>query len=425
MGTRSILACTFMAAYATTAGLATPDSAAAASRSRAELTHKAGTGGFGVLYTFTGGVDGAQPNAAPISDAAGNVYGTTETGGTGPCSGFTKGCGVVYKVTPAGQETVLHSFQSGTDGATPLGGLLADPAGDLFGQTTDGGSYTNCPGVGCGVVYEVNSAGSEHVLYAFGGRSDGALPYAGSLIGFGAALYGTTDAGGLGSYGYGTVFELDKQGETVLYRFTGGTDGAVPFYGVVKDPSGTLYGTTYSGGDLSCGARSQGCGVLFSLSGRTETVLHAFTGPDGKYPESGVVRDAAGNLYGTTNMGGAAKLGTIYKVDAKGNETVLRSFTGGPSDGRDPYGTIVLDGAGDIYGTTEYGGASSNCDLGCGTLYELSSDGHFRILHSFDYNTDGGYPLAGLYGDARHGVLYGTTHQGGTSNAGTVFAFSR
>jgi uncharacterized repeat protein (TIGR03803 family) len=200
----------------------------------AGVVYKVGTAGqYTVLHNFTGGADGGFPKAGVILDPSGNLYGDTNSGGTG-------GVGVVYKLDTAGQEKVLHSF-TGADGAGPFGGVILDPAGNIYGTTQSGGSGVE------GVVYKLNAAGQETVLYNFTGGADGGSPLAGVTLGPAGKLYGTTEFGG--TVGQGVVYELDSTGqETVLHSFTGGADGGEPFAGVTLGPAGNLYGTTSAGG---------------------------------------------------------------------------------------------------------------------------------------------------------------------------------
>jgi uncharacterized repeat protein (TIGR03803 family) len=354
-----------------------------------------------VLYNFTAGADGGEPQAGLIRDAEGNLYGTTLFGGTGDCP---SGCGVVFKLDAAGQQSVLHSFTGGADGANGYAdpGLILDAEGNLYGTTSNGGGPASA-----GVVFELDPGGQETVLYTFTGGSDGANPYAGVISDGQGNLYGTTYSGGPANAG--VVYQLDATGhETVLYRFTGGADGKNPNAGVIRDAEGNLYGTSVYGGI--------GYGVVYQVNAAgIETVLHAFTGgPDGVYPYAGVIRDSEGNLYGTTSAGGPANAGVVYKVDAAGNETVLYFFLGGP-DGWGPQAGVVRDMAGNLYGTTVNGGASS-----AGVVYELHANGLETVLHSFTAGSDGANPYSGLIGDAS-GNLYGTTYAGGASNAGVVY----
>jgi len=251
-----------------------------------------------VLHTFTGGADGGYPYAGLIRDSAGNLYGTTSGGGTA-------GSGVVFKLDPEGQETVLYSFTGGTDGGDPVVGVTRDPAGNLYGTTRLGGAS------GWGVVFEVNTAGQEMVLYSFTGGADGGRPWAVPVRDSAGNLYGTTLHGG--ASGAGVVFKVDTAGqETVLYNFcslANCADGLGPSAAVIRDPAGNLYGTTEIGG-------ASGAGVVFQLNtAGQETVLYSFTGgADGGQPFAGVVRDAAGNLYGTTYGGGEENSGVVFKI---------------------------------------------------------------------------------------------------------------
>jgi uncharacterized repeat protein (TIGR03803 family) len=282
----------------------------------------------------------------------------------------------VYKVDPTGQETVLHSFTGGADGAYVYAGVIRDSAGNLYGTTWNGGAAN------AGVVFRVDAADQETVLYNFRGGGDGTNPYAGLTAGPNGALYGTTVYGG--TAGSGTVFELIPPAipggawtETVLYNFTAGIDGAEPWAGVIRDPAGNLYGTTSGGGAFGACASftSSGCGVVFKLNtAGNYRVLYRFTGyPDGASPAAGVIRDSTGNLYGTTPQGGAAVCsggcGVVFKLDTAGSETVLYTFTG--SNGVSPAAGVIRDSAGNLYGTAGGGGAS-----GYGVVFKVDTAGH-------------------------------------------------
>jgi uncharacterized repeat protein (TIGR03803 family) len=300
------------------------------------------TGKPTVLYQFQGQPDGATPLPGLVLDREGNIYGTTETGGT-----FNYG--TVFKLDIAGNETVIHSFAGPpNDGEQPFSGLIRDAHGDLYGTTSEGG-LGNCFGYGCGTVYKISPAGKETVLYRFSGGTDGATPWA-SLLLAGGALYGTTvDGGNLkcqppgnSALGCGVVFKLDSTGETVLYSFNDGDDGGFPVPGVVRDPAGNLYGATEDGGDLNCNS-GFGCGVAYKLDpSGSETVLHTFQGTqDGEMVHAGLVFDQ-GNLYGSTLVGGG-----IFQIDMSGNFSVvyaLNSTGTGPS-------TMIRDSEGNLYGT--------------------------------------------------------------------------
>jgi uncharacterized repeat protein (TIGR03803 family) len=350
---------------------------------------------YTTLYTFTGGIDGAKPASPPTPDAAGNLYGTTVTGGS-------HGQGTVYKLSPSGTESVLHSFAGGSDGSIPYASPLIDKAGNLIVTTQSGGANN------LGTLFAVAPKRAWKVLHSFS-SAEGYWPSA--LVRDAAGnLYGTTYLGG--ALGLGTVFKLDRAGnETVLYNFTGGTDGSLPAGGVVRDLSGNLYGTTTGGGAL-------GAGVVFEVdSTGTFNVIYSFAGgADGGTPSAGLVLDPAGNLYGTAIAGGASSQGVVFRIDPAQQETVLHSFDGFGGGGV-PYGGLVRDPAGNLYGTTYFGGAQSE-----GVVYVLRPDGKFRVLHSFTNGTDGGDPTAGLL--FYKGAIYGTTPYGGANLAGVVFKIS-
>lgn len=281
-----------------------------------------------VLHHFTGGNDGSQPVGGLISDQAGNLYGTTTYGGT-------YGNGVVFKLTPNSDgswaERVLHSFTGGADGGYPNHpDLVFDAAGNLYGATASGGEG-NCsfPTTGCGVIFELtaNSKGNwtEQVLHRFSGGNDGAEPEATLIFDKSGNLYGTTVNGGV--YGYGVVFELTPNSdatwtEKVLHPFTGGTEGAASYGGVISDAAGNLYGTTFHGGTYSqqCESSGESCGTVFELMRHgndkwTEKVLHLFgLGTGGDNPYGRLVFDAAGNLYSTTSMCVRECFGTVFEI---------------------------------------------------------------------------------------------------------------
>jgi uncharacterized repeat protein (TIGR03803 family) len=284
-----------------------------------------------VLHTFTGGSDGANPNGALIADTAGNLYGNTTYGGDGGSCSHFGGCGVVFKLSPDGTETVLHTFTGGSDGANPIAGLIADRAGNLYGTTFFGGGRGSCYR-GCGVVFKLSPDGAETVLHTFTGGSDGSSPEAPLIADSAGNLYGTTDYGGgicSGPFaGCGVVFKLSPDGvETVLHTFTGGRDGADPSAGLIADRAGNLYGTTFFGGGRGSCYGGTGCGVVFKLSpDGAETMLHTFTGgSDGASPSVGLglIADTAGNLYGTTTSGGVGANGVVFKLSGTGFVTTV------------------------------------------------------------------------------------------------------
>jgi len=372
---------------------------------------------YSLVATF-GGDLGDFPTGL-IRDAAGNLYGTTQWGGGASW-------GAVFKVNPAGKETVLYTFRGETDGGNPEAGLVMDSAGNLYGTTYQGGNMSGCTQIamGCGVVFKLDTAGIETVLHTFSGGADGANPLAGLILDAAGNLYGTTAYGG--AYGGGTVFKVDTTGtETVLHNFTGAADGGTPEAGLILDAAGTLYGTTEYGGTF-------GLGTVFKVDANGgEMVLHSFSGPpDGAYPLAGLVLDAGGNLYGTTFQGGtpstcfSAGCGVVFKLASLNNETVLYSFSGG-IDGANPQAGVVQDGAGDLYGTTLQGGDTSSCFLAsCGVAFKLDPAGTETVLHAFGVGkNDGTNPFAALVPD-NSGNFYGSTQYGvygGTGRWGTVF----
>jgi len=377
---------------------------------------------FKVLHTFHGR-DGASPMGVLVRDAAGNVYGTTIGGGTGKCSKM--GCGTVFKLNKSGQQVWLYSFEGG-NGLNPEAGLVRDAAGNLFGTTVYGGDTKCVPPEGCGTTFKLSNTGKkETVLHKFTGTPDGWFPEALLVEDLQGNLYGTTYLGGSSSLG--AVFRIDKTGkETILHSFAGppdgGGDGAFSYQGVIRDATGNLYGVTDAGG-------AYGDGVVYKLdSTGTETLLYSFPGgPNGGGPNSVLIADAGGNLYGTTKEGGNAECGgsgcgVVFELspqsDGSWTETVLYTFCSlsNCADGALPLaGPLVRDSEGNIYGTTYFGGAYHNCDVdGCGAVFKLDSRGSETVLHSFTGGADGEFPYAGLMRDSS-GNLYGTTQGGGAT----------
>jgi len=366
------------------------------------------------LYTFTVGSDGYEPIASLIFDQSGNLYGTTSQGGSASS-------GSVFKLTPNGDGTwtqsVLYSFQGGTDGAHPAARLIFDQSGNLYGTTAFGGSTNQ------GTVFELTPSGgswTETVLHTFGNSGDGAQPFAGLVFDSVGNLYGTTEKGG--AHGGGAVFKLTPNAaESVLYSFCSVTkcgDGKGPMAGVILDRSGNLCGTTQFAG-------ANGDGVVFKLTPRThgswkETVLHSFIGSDGSQPIAGLIFDASWRLYGTTLGGGAHSDGVVFKLTHQANgswaEKVLHSFSG--SDGVNPADSVIFDQSGNLYGTTTVGGAG-----GFGVAFKLAPNSHGgwheTVLLSFTNHPDN-FPDAGLIFDGA-GNLYGTTFGDGSTTHGSVF----
>jgi uncharacterized repeat protein (TIGR03803 family) len=378
---------------------------------------------YKILYNFPGKSHGGQPVAGVVVDAEGNLYGTTASGGTTNKVCGPDGCGVVYKLDKTGKETVLYSFTGGADGNRPLG-LVRDTADNLYGITQDGGD-PNCI---CGVVFRLSTTTHKlTVLHTFTGGADGGYPsgYGGGLLLLRDSegnLYGTTSGGGdtnnCQGVGCGVVFKIDTTNtETVLYTFTGGADGGNPFAGLIQDQAGSLYGTTYDGG-------TDDGGVVFTLdSAGMETVLYSFTACDpyglGGGPEANLIRDTAGNLYGTTYCGGNMDYGDVFKLDSNGNLTVLHYFS--ETDGAYPTGRIIRDSDGTIYGTTMFGGRYGSGTRQGGVVFQIPRKGT-SVLHNFGgyEKGDGSEPYGGLTRDGE-GNFYGTTFTGGKHEGGIVF----
>ena len=386
-----------------------------------------------LLHSFNPTGAEAFPYAGLIADSAGNLYGTTYYGGA-------YNDGTVFELTPAQgggwTQKVLHSFNfNGSDGAFPYANVVFDSAGNLYTTTQNGGIYYG------GTVVELspNQDGSwtEKVLHNFNpSTTDGVNPLAGLIIDRAGNLYGTTYEGGA-QYS-GTVFELSPNGsgnwtETVLHRFSSrnvkNADGTHPYAGLLLDGAGNLYGTTLYGGAYNYG-------TVFELTpsggGRwTEKVVHSFNnnGSDGAEPFDALVLDSVGNLYGTTSLGGINNAGSVFELSPNGSggwtEAVLYSFDYlGSGDGYAPYGGVIFDASGNLYGAAWEGGAH-----GRGAVFELSpgSGGGWTetVLHSFSMNGfDGDGPQAGLFSDAA-GNLFGTTTNGGSYNVGAMFEMSR
>ena len=358
-----------------------------------------------VLYSFTGGTDGKIP-AGLVVDAQGNLYGMTQAGGA-------FGLGTVFEVTSAGQQKVLHSFAGGADGASPsfLESLISDASGTLYGTTAKGGAHN------LGVVFEITTAGAEKVLYSFMG-ADGSNPQAGLVRDAHGNLYGTTLSGG--AFGAGTVFELRSTGqEKVLYSFTGGTDGGGPMASLVLDAQGNLFGTTTFGGGFRKNCPKQGCGTVFEVTpvGQETVLLEFFLFDNGVGPEAPLILDGLGNVYGTTFNGGPAGYGLFWKLNSAGQEGSVHYFHDHNlnGDGGYPIGPVARDALGNFYGVTYRGGAYNK-----GIVYEVTPTRVETVLHNFTGGADGGYPRSGLIVDA-NGNFYGTTLSGGASGQGTVF----
>ena len=363
-----------------------------------------------------------------IQGADGNFYGTTVQGGSGLCTngfGFN-GCGTIFKLTPAGVQTVLFNFDLDSNGTTasngiyPFGGLVQGPDGNFYGTTTGGGnSQAVCNGtLGCGVVFKITPAGKFSILHTFQGAlanpPDGGVPSGRLVLGRDGRFYGTTFSGGdvQAFANQGTIFSVTVSGAySVVYMFDnihGITDGANPYAGLIQGQDGALYGTTQFGGTSNAGA-------VFRFAGGKTTVLHSFTEqagqvfPDGAYPYAALVQASDGNFYGTTSFGGALttfyQSGTIFRVTKSGTFTKLWDLnaTNIGVNGNIAYGAMIQASDGNLYGTTLQGGAAN-----AGTVFQMTLSGALTQLLDFDMQTDGAYPRS-VPLQASDGSLYITT----------------
>jgi len=372
-----------------------------------------------ILYAFgsTSISDGGTPNAL-VMDSAGNLYGTTQTGG-GSTFCFA-GCGMVFKISPTGTETILHIFTNNPDGAVPLSGLAIDKSDNLYGTTNAGGFNGN------GTVFKITSKGKYSVLHKFGKtKSDGLYPFGPVVLDSAGNIYGTTEQGGStsnlcvgnGSTGCGTIFKITAKGvETVLYKFTGEADGAYPVTNLVRDSKGNLYGSNISN-------------VLFKVSPTgVATTLYTFPGVDELLDGSYTARNSSGTFYGDFDYPNGSSDG-LWQVTSGGVETTYTLCTNCSStsaDGAGFNGPLLLSG-GIVYGTASAGGAS-----GGGAVYEFDSTTSTEtILYNFpnpgSSTSDGWTPNAGVIMDSA-GNLYGTTIAGeyfGNGQMGTVFKLTK
>ena len=353
------------------------------------------------LHNFAGQPsDGAVPYAKLVRGTDGNFYGTTHSGGT-------NGDGTVFKMTPSGTVTILHSFTAQGDGTNPAAGLIQARDGNFYG-TTNGNSSGQCAAGNCGTVFKITPGGSFTTLHIFRpGQNDGGYPEDALIQASDGNFYGTTYGGGSSGCDCGTVFKMTSSGTvTILYHFTGGTDGEQPYAELIHASDGNFYGTAQNGGFY-------GYGTVFKITpSGALTSLHSFNVSDGRNPSTGVVQGTDGNFYGTTNGGGANGHGTVFKITSSGTLTTLHSFDG--TDGNLPSSTLLHAADGNFYGTTFNGGANSR-----GTIYKISPGGTLTSLYSFA-GSDGNNPDAGLV-QTSDGSFYGTTTGGGTNGDGTVF----
>jgi uncharacterized repeat protein (TIGR03803 family) len=376
-----------------------------------------------VIYGFAGSADGEYTDTDLVTDAAGNIYGTSVQGGT-------YGGGTVFELSPSASgwtHTVLYSFTGGADGGEPYKGVTLDAQGNLYGTAVTGGGGS-CEG-GCGVVFKLTNSGgiwTQTVIHAFTGGNDGSGPGAPVVFDKAGNLYGMTPTGGANSAG--VVFEMKPVNGTwklaVIHTFTGGADGLGGSAGrLIFDAAGNIYGVSTVGGVNQKGTvfemkQHQGTWVLKTLYAFTDT-------PDGALPYGGLIWDKAGNLYGTTYYAGTNDFGTVYKLTRSNGtwtERVLYSFKGG-RDGGSPISTLVSDAKGNLYGTTSDGG--SGCS--CGTIFKMSRAANGTWTETVAYRFPGtpgaGFAYNGIVADSA-GNFYGATVHGGPSNDGTIYKFT-
>jgi uncharacterized repeat protein (TIGR03803 family) len=393
------------------------------------VTTVAGAQTYHVLYNFTGHADGGNPAGALEMDAHGNLYGMTNDYGNGNCSfGGTVGCGTAFELAHRGTGWVfnlLYTFTGGNDGEAPTGRMVFGPDGSLYGTTVFGGGGDCTFGQGCGTVFNLRPPASvcksvlcpwsETVLYRFTGGSDGNWPQIGDLsFDHSGNIYGTTPR---------TVYELVHSNGAwtfnLLFGFTQEDGGCCSFSGVIFDQAGNLYGTTYAG--------TTGYGLVFELSPSAGSwsynTLHNFqVATDGGEPQGNLISDQQGSLYGTTPLGGTYDSGTVYQLTpSSGDFSALHTFYGGVEE-EGPFDAVVFDANGNLYGTT-YGGGSHDR----GNVFKLTPSGSgwiYQSLYDFTGGSDGGTPEDKLIVDAS-GNLYGTTSYGGNGNCnggcGVVF----
>jgi uncharacterized repeat protein (TIGR03803 family) len=372
---------------------------------------------YTVLHNFNtvlGESEGSYPNGDMIQDSDGNLYGTTNSAGSS-----------VFRLDPSGALTVLYGLGCGHTGCEPVAGLFRDPEGNLYGTASRGaGPY--------GAIFKLDTNNVYSRLHKFLSGADGAAPDS-KLVSINGELYGTTLYGGgpgcFQNYGCGTIFKITKSGLlTILYRFTGGADGAYP-QSLIRDSAGNLYGVAASN------VTAPGGGTVFKFdTSAIFSVLHTFglgNGDDGSYPVGRLTRDTNGDIHGVTQYGGSC-CGVVFRLDADGNETIVHDFFG-REGGANPTGGL-LDVGGVLYGTTSRGG-DLTCYLtsvgGCGVLYRISKTGEYTVLHQFvGAPGDGAWPLYGGLTLGADGSIYGTTRKGGSGTycaahgCGVIFKYT-
>ena len=384
-----------------------------------------------VVHVFESGSDGSIPSASLIQASDGNLYGTTQAGGSG-------GGGTVFRISnllgpPI--ESVVHNFSGGSDGAGPAASLIQASDGNLYGTTELGGANN------AGTVFRISDLSgtpTEMVIYSFRGSSDGGDPQASLIEASDGNLYGTTIFGGLSNCVIsggtcGTVFKISNLSgtptESVIYSFTGGSDGALPAAPLIEASDGDLYGTTQGGGIYDCRTiqlNPIGCGTVFKIRNLStspiESVIYSFTGEsDGESPQAALLQASDGNLYGTI-PGAAFGVFKISNFSTSPSFSVVYTFKGG-NDGAYPVASLIQASDGALYGTTVNGGIGFG-GIGFGTIFKITNPATSpaeSVVYRFTGEFDGAFPESSLI-QASDGKLYGTTPQGGSADAGVVFS---
>jgi uncharacterized repeat protein (TIGR03803 family) len=360
---------------------------------------------FTTLHGFSVFPKGAQPETPLIQGRDGNFYGATLDAGT------NGGFGTIFRLTTGGVATTLYTFSGGSDGAFPSGNLIQATDGNLYG-TTQGGGDTN----GDGTIFRITTNGAFTSLYQFTGGSDGGVPMSGLIQGTDGSLYGAAQSGGDVNLD-GTIFKITIGGAfSVIYTFTGGSDGAGPTSALIQGVDGNLYGTAESGGDVNLD------GTIFQITTNGAfALLYQFAGtPDGSGPTGALVQGVDGKLYGTTEFGGTNGFGSVFQLTtniASSAYASLYAFTGG-ADGSRPAAGLIQDTNGLLYGTANSGGVN-----GQGTIFQITTSGAFTRMYPFAGGSDGANPKATLL-HANDGLLYGSTTHGNTNDAGIIFRIS-
>ncbi len=389
----------------------TGTTSSAVSNSSPKTSSSGGGGQETLVYSFgpASGTDGQGPSGGVMLGNDGYLYGTTYAGGV-------NGTGTVFKLSTSGAESIPYSFAvnggPGGDARSPLGGVVMDSNGNLWGT----GSYGGNDNHGNGTVFEISTSGKESLYSLVTSTSAGMLPCSTLIVDAAGNIYGTTNGGG--TSGAGTVFKISGGVTSVLYSFSAAAPTNGPFAGLITDGAGNFYGTTQNTGPSG--------GQVFQITAEgVESTLYSFTSrKDGFDPVGLLARDSAGNLYGTTNKGGAydepgsSSPGTVFKIAPSGTKTILYSFGKSANDGANPFGGVILDSSGNLYGTTNAGGA-----YGYGTLFKVSSSGAMTILYSFGASaTDGQNPSGAIVLD-NAGDIFGATQNGGANGTGAVFKY--